>query len=49
MIKNTKEILTREPYVTPVCEVLRLQTEGIVCLSGGGSLDDVTEDNWGNL
>ncbi len=49
MIKNTKEILTRKSYEAPVSEVLRLQTEGIVCLSGGGSIDDAIESDFGEL
>lgn len=52
MVKNTKQIFAREPYEAPSCEVLRLQSEGIVCASvksNGILLDDAINDDWGEL
>ena len=51
MVKNTNQIFAREPYEAPACEVLRLQSEGIVCASLGSVmlLEDALEDDWGTL
>lgn len=51
MDKDTKQILTREPYEAPSCEVLRFKSKGILCTSMNGVmlLEDATVDNWGTL
>lgn len=51
MIKNTKQIFTREAYEAPSCEVLRFKSEGIICTSLRSImlLEEVTNDDWGTL
>lgn len=51
MDKDTKQILTREPYEAPSCEVLRFKSKGILCTSMNGAmlLEDATVDDWGTL
>ena len=37
-------------YVAPSVTVLDVQAEGVLCGSfTGGSIEDATEDDWGNL
>ena len=47
MVKNTNQIFAREPYEAPACEVLRLQSEGIVCASLNSIIiEDALIDDW---
>ena len=50
MTKNNSFNLEGMSYETPSVNVLNVQAEGVLCGSfTGGSIDDVTEEDWGTL
>ena len=36
-------------YSAPVCDLLDAALEDIFCVSGSGSINDATEEDWGNF
>ena len=36
-------------YIAPVCEFLDAVLEENFCVSGNGSINDATEEDWGNF
>lgn len=50
MNKNNSMNLEGLSYVAPSVTVLDVQAEGVLCGSfTGGSIEDATEENWGEL
>lgn len=43
MLKVFKSTLL-EHYTAPVCEIQDLESEGIICASGDGTIDDWSDD-----
>ena len=35
-------------YVAPACKFFECRPEGVICVSGNGSIDDGTVVTWGN-
>lgn len=48
MIKNNLKSAA-QAYQTPVCELLDAALEENFCVSGNGSINDATEEDWGNF
>lgn len=46
MFKN-KTITDLRHYCAPVSELLESLPEALLCVSGDGTIDPVTEENWG--
>ena len=47
MIK-TDTISAAGAYVVPECKSFECMAEGVICVSGNGSIDDGTVVTWGN-
>lgn len=48
MIKNHLKSASQD-YLVPVCELLDAALEENFCVSGSGSINDATEEDWGNF
>ena len=49
MIKHNQKHLEGLSYEAPSVKTLDIQSEGLLCLSGDGTIEPGTEDNWGEL
>ena len=46
----TKHFFTApETYVSPRCETVETTAESILCASENGGIDDLSDNNWGEL
>lgn len=41
-----KTITEKDNYTSPSIEVVEIQTEGVLCMSGTGSYEDLTEEDF---
>ncbi len=48
MIKNHLTSASKA-YLVPVCELLDAALEENFCVSGNGTINDATEEDWGNF
>ena len=48
MLKN-KTLNNFRPYSAPASELLESLPEALLCVSGDGTIDPATEENWGSF
>ena len=48
-MKKTNIILCDSSYESPAVRVLDIMSEGVLCTSGTGDIDNATEEDWGIL
>ncbi|MBO5816226.1 MAG: hypothetical protein J6R30_08990 [Bacteroidales bacterium] len=48
-MKQTNIILCGSSYESPAVRVLDIMSEGVLCTSGTGNIDDALEDDWGTI
>ena len=41
-----KTITEKDNYTSPSIEVVEIQTEGVLCMSGNGAYEDLTEEEF---
>lgn len=41
-----KTITEKDNYTSPSIEVVEIQTEGVLCMSGTGAYEDLTEEEF---
>lgn len=46
---NSNNMKKKLLYEAPEADVLVVQTEAMICVSGTGGIDDASQDNWGEL
>lgn len=45
-MKTNKEVILNDMYESPRMDVVEIQTEGVLCMSGTGTYEDLTEEDF---